>query len=55
MEWHRKGLLNGYIVNDKGGCLFDTPMGNLLCTRPAQNMRKRKEVLENSVNPAHGV
>jgi hypothetical protein len=36
IDWHRAGLLNGRVANDKGDHLFDFPKGNLPSKRPGE-------------------
>ncbi|MEW6419434.1 MAG: hypothetical protein AB1480_15195 [Nitrospirota bacterium] len=43
MVWHRAGLLNGRVANDKGEYLFDFPKGNLPPKRPGEKLYVRKK------------
>lgn len=55
IQWYKAGLLNGYVANDKGECLFDLPADNLLFKRQGEKLETRKKNLENFINPTHEV
>lgn len=55
IDWHKAGLLNGCIANDKGEYLFDLPIGNLPSKRPGGKLYGRKKKVEDFVNAPHRV
>ena len=46
----KAGLIKGYVVNDKGECLYDTPGGECLIKRQGIKLEKRKKIVKNSIN-----
>lgn len=55
IQWHKAGLLKGYVVNDKGEYLFDTPEGSIPPKRPGEKLQTRRKKLENFINTVHKV
>ena len=55
IDWHRAGLVNGRVANDKGDYLFDLPIDNLPSKRPGEKLYVRKKKVENFVEAPHRV
>ncbi len=50
LAWHKAGLLCGYIADDKGEYLFDTPSNNLPSKKQGEKLHERKKKIENFVH-----
>jgi len=41
-DWHKHGLLHGYVYNDKHQCLFDPPLHDRPSRQPGQKLAERR-------------